>query len=159
MSASLARTVFKPAPTAAARVHNTSSACPLSLFSSPHSHSRPSGSARTANAVAHVAVAAALFASAYSFASRPDSLLFDHPPRSSIGWTPSKHLAVREANAASAPTSSSSRPPVAPSSTSFSSKLPSLPAPRGSVASAFTGVEPIASELRLAGVLGRSIGQ
>ncbi|GAA5826504.1 hypothetical protein JCM11251_002401 [Rhodosporidiobolus azoricus] len=104
MSASLARTVFRPST--AARVPTSTpvkaaSGCPISLFASPATSSRPGGSARTANALAHLTVGAALFASAYSFASRPDTLLFDHPPRSAIGWQPSKHIAVREANTAS----------------------------------------------------------
>ncbi|GAA6018552.1 hypothetical protein JCM10207_007215 [Rhodosporidiobolus poonsookiae] len=161
MSASLARTVFRPAPTArVAQAGSASgSACPLrsSLFPSS-SGARQSISARTANAVAHVTVAAALVASAVSFASHPDTLVFEHPPRSAIGWTPATHLAVREREKNAAPTS---RPPPTFSSSAASSSAASpFSATASSLRPTFqaaASAPEVAHELRLAGVIGRSL--
>ncbi|GAA5873361.1 hypothetical protein JCM3774_000758, partial [Rhodotorula dairenensis] len=99
MSASLARTLFRPAAaaqrTAASPAATKAGTCPAARFfpSSPAAASsspsvRGSTSARTLNAVAHISVAAALLASSISFLNHPDPLLFDHPPRSAIGFMP-----------------------------------------------------------------------
>ncbi|GAA5971189.1 hypothetical protein JCM11641_004178 [Rhodosporidiobolus odoratus] len=148
MSASLARTVFKPTPTTSTR--SAVSACPAQrlLSLSP----RPSSvSARTANAIAHFTVGAALAVSAVSLATQPDSLLFDHPPRSAISWVPARHLAVRELHTAS-PTSASTpsfRPSPPPERTLSS------PVSRTTATTATVGSESVSNETRLAGIIGR----
>ncbi|GAA6039940.1 hypothetical protein JCM8097_002629 [Rhodosporidiobolus ruineniae] len=159
MSASLARTVFRPVPTPSrATLNSSASACPVSRLVFPSSSAtsststmRPSTSARTANALAHLTVGAAVLASALLLVYRPDSVVFDHPPRSAISWVPSKHLAAREAHA---PTSS-----AFPSSSRSAARLTSgqvaFSGPRGSIVERG---QPLAHELRMAGVLGRSLG-
>ncbi|GAA6043201.1 hypothetical protein JCM8097_000321 [Rhodosporidiobolus ruineniae] len=162
MSASLARTVFRPVPTSsrATTLNSSASACPVSRLVFPSSSSssstpvmRPSTSARTANALAHLTVGAAVLASALSLLHRPDSVVFDHPPRSAISWVPSKHLAAREAHA---PTSSSSAfPPSSRSAARLTSGQVAFSGPRGCIVERG---QPLAHELRMAGVLGRSLG-
>ncbi|GAA5844436.1 hypothetical protein JCM9279_006303 [Rhodotorula babjevae] len=165
MSASLARRVFKPMP-AQAVVHRTS--CPVSRFlpaGALDSAGPSSVSARTANAVAHLAVGAALAASAFTVLTHPDSLFFDHPPRSAISWTPERHLASRELHTAAARPSRSSSPPQAPTGSpslvSAAPPAPSIVAARSSMARPVIAASVAGAdwhwELRLAGVLGRSL--
>ncbi|GAA5854158.1 hypothetical protein JCM8547_008248 [Rhodosporidiobolus lusitaniae] len=164
MSASLARSVFKPVPAATSRIASSSSSCPVSSFFAKPSSSapRPGVSARTANAVAHLTVAAALLASAVSFVSKPDQLPFSHPPRSAISWEPTKHIAVREKNAPLFSSSSPASPSSSSSSFSASSiaapTFPSPPTVAAATAAVPRSLEPLAHELRLAGIIGRSIG-
>ncbi|GJN91135.1 hypothetical protein Rhopal_004153-T1 [Rhodotorula paludigena] len=151
MSASLARSVFRPTPRTAQTV-NKATSCPVSRIFGPAASSSTSTSARTANAIAHITVGAAVVASAVSFAQHPDPLVFDHPPRSALGLTPSQHIANRQmATAARAPasrtTSSSASPPSSPSLRSLSS----------TTASAASLTAEWTSDLRLAGVIGRSL--
>ncbi|GAA6060048.1 hypothetical protein JCM10212_001045 [Sporobolomyces blumeae] len=100
MSASLARTVFRPAVAAPARVASTStstSSCPARHFFPSGASSPPStGQRRTFNLVAHTVVLSAVVASVLYDLAHPDALMFDHPPRSAIGWVPAKHMASRE---------------------------------------------------------------
>ncbi|PRQ76300.1 hypothetical protein AAT19DRAFT_13322 [Rhodotorula toruloides] len=64
MSASLARTLFRPtAATTATPKPAQARVCPASRFFPTHNTARSSRSARTVNAVAHISVAAALVAS------------------------------------------------------------------------------------------------
>ncbi|BGP16901.1 hypothetical protein JCM10213v2_004909 [Rhodosporidiobolus nylandii] len=93
MAASLARTVFKPAPSRGriAASAAPSSVCPVARLL-PGSAACSSTGARTVNAVAHVTVAAAVVASLATLASRPDPLPFDHAPRSAISWQPAVHI-------------------------------------------------------------------
>ncbi|GAA5913693.1 hypothetical protein JCM5296_000002 [Sporobolomyces johnsonii] len=109
MSASLARTVFRPASNALAPSSTASSqsACPARRFIPHSTRSSGPGPARNANLAAHLAVAAVLIASTHYYVSHPDTLLFDHPPRSAIGWVPARHIAHRQAFASSSPPSSS----------------------------------------------------
>ncbi|GAA6048409.1 hypothetical protein JCM3770_003744 [Rhodotorula araucariae] len=153
MSASLARTLFKPAPlTARPAVAKT---CPVARFlpAGTAQAGPSSASTRTVNAVAHLAVGAALVASAYQMLSHPDPLAFDHPPRSAIFWTPEKHLATRAMHTASTKATPSSRSTPSAGSPVATIKAPSLARP---VVSAVAGAE-WQSELRLAGVIGRSL--
>ncbi|CDR41947.1 RHTO0S06e08108g1_1 [Rhodotorula toruloides] len=144
MSASLARTLFRPTTATAT---TTKRVCPASRFFPSGSASR---SARTADAVAHITVAAALVASTASFLSHPDTLFFDHPPRSAISWVPARHIALRDHSSSPSMTSSISAGP-----------LPSLsPAPRPTTSNTGTSVLKgmgTQAELRLAGVIGRGL--
>ncbi|GAA5900137.1 hypothetical protein JCM8208_002026 [Rhodotorula glutinis] len=165
MSASLARRVFKPTP-AQAVVRRTS--CPVSRFLPAGAlESGPSSvSARTVNAVAHLTVGAALAASAFTVLTHPDSLFFDHPPRSAISWTPERHLASRKLHTAATAhhrSSTSSRPPTG-SPSPLVSGVPPAPSIVGAASSSSSLARPVVAaspdwhwELRLAGVLGRSL--
>ncbi|GAA5923919.1 hypothetical protein JCM3775_005548 [Rhodotorula graminis] len=160
MSASLARRVFKPMP-AQAVIRRTS--CPVSRFLPAGAlEAGPSSvSARTVNAVAHLTVGAALAASAFTVLTHPDSLFFDHPPRSAISWTPERHLASRELHSAASqhrPSTSTRAPTV-----SAASPAPSIVAAPSTSSLARPGIAASVAgadwhwELRLAGVLGRSL--
>ena len=135
MSASLARTLFRPAARSTPAATKGTTTCPAARFfpASPSgtnasSSIKTSASARTLNAIAHISVAAALVASSVSrvtlsgcpvhrrntgglrlsrntadfaenlhatqvsFLNHPDPLLFDHPPRSAIGFMPSRYI-------------------------------------------------------------------
>lgn len=137
MSASLARTVFRPSALSSA----APSQCPARHFY--RYAARPSGSeqSRNANLMAHLAVLATLVVSAVSccpiristggrrclsevahprflfaqqyYLSHPDTLMFDHPPRSAIGWPPSKHIAHRQLVSSSTSSSSDASFPSA----------------------------------------------
>lgn len=94
--------------------------------------------------------------------THPDSLLFDHPPRSAISWTPERHLASRKLHAAA--TTTAHRPPTGPAHPP--SSLSAGPSPAPTIAApSFTGSRVVTAvagtdwhwELRLAGVLGRSL--
>ncbi|POY75695.1 hypothetical protein BMF94_1318 [Rhodotorula taiwanensis] len=101
MSASLARTLFKPAAAASASRAPAAvrqSVCPAArFFPDGAAASASTISARTLNAVAHVTVGTAVVASVISFLSHPDPLLFDHPPRSAIGLLPARYIAASPA--------------------------------------------------------------
>ncbi|CEQ42291.1 SPOSA6832_04092, partial [Sporobolomyces salmonicolor] len=139
MSASLARTVFRPASSAlgSSSTASSQSACPARHFLPHSTRSAGPGPVRNANLTAHLAVAAVLVASTHYYVSHPDTLLFDHPPRSAIGWVPARHIAHREAFASpssppagsSAPTSTGAFSP--PSSASLPTSTPSAAARSG----------------------------
>ncbi|GAA5969112.1 hypothetical protein JCM3765_002183 [Sporobolomyces pararoseus] len=118
MSASLARTVFRPAVA-------TRTQCPARYFYRDAARSTGSEQQRNVNLMAHLAVLATLVLSAQYYLSHPDTLMFDHPPRSAIGWPPSRHLAHRQISSTSTPTSSL----PSSSSTTTSRSLPSLSSP------------------------------
>ncbi|GAA5989707.1 hypothetical protein JCM5350_007364 [Sporobolomyces pararoseus] len=116
MSASLARTVFRPQVVAT----RTQLQCPARYF---YPRSTGSERERNVNLMAHLAVLATLVVSTQYYLSHPDTLMFDHPPRSAIGWPPSKHLAHRQAFSSTSPSSSLSTSPsrsiASPSLTTF----------------------------------------
>ncbi|GAA5936720.1 uncharacterized protein JCM15063_001966 [Sporobolomyces koalae] len=130
MSASLARTVFRPAPASSPLTSSAASQCPARhIF--PHA-TRSSGQTqqRNVNLMAHLAVLATLLASTQYYLSHPDALMFDHPPRSAIGWVPAKHIAHRQLLAsASSPSSAASLPPRAAYTSNRVNSAP-LPAAR-----------------------------
>ncbi|GAA6025577.1 hypothetical protein JCM11491_005997 [Sporobolomyces phaffii] len=116
MSASLARTVFRPTTLA-----STSSSGAAAYHPSRPRHfyrhaGRPAGThrpSREANLVAHLAVLATLVVSAQYYLSHPDALMFDHPPRSAIGSLPAHHMAQRRqtlSSSSSGPSQSAASP-------------------------------------------------
>ncbi|BGP40785.1 hypothetical protein JCM10449v2_004750 [Rhodotorula kratochvilovae] len=149
MSASLARTLFKPAP-AVARPAVAAKACPVSRFlPAGIAEAGPSSaSTRTVNAVAHLTVGAALVASAFSMLTHPDPLFFEHPPRSAIFWTPERHIANREIHtaAAAARSTPSLRPTPSSGSPAPTIKAPSFARP---VVAAVAGLDAFTQPAKL----------
>ncbi|GAA5987807.1 hypothetical protein JCM10908_007223 [Rhodotorula pacifica] len=158
MSASLARTLFRPAAPAAAAQRSaaatTMKTCPAARFFPASSSTTASSSigtstsARTLNAVAHVSVAAALVASTISFLYHPDPLLFDHPPRSAIGFVPTKYI-VAGAGSHSGPQGQSARRLAAARSAVLSGNVPAAAAD-GRTAAARTLLETPTTSSRIA---------
>ncbi|GAA5898275.1 TRAPPII-specific subunit TRS120 [Sporobolomyces salmoneus] len=119
MSASLARTVFRPTS-----LSSKASACPARHFYGRAAHRSESPQERNVNLMAHLTVLATLVVSAQYYLSHPDTLMFDHPPRSAI-------VPTRKAEEPA-----DSRPP--PTFSSPSLLLPSLPWPTLDPLAAFT---------------------
>ncbi|GAA5876487.1 hypothetical protein JCM16303_003552 [Sporobolomyces ruberrimus] len=122
MSASLARTVFRPTTLS----RNLASQRPARHFYRHATRRTEFEEARNVNLMAHLVVLGTLVVSAHYYLSHPDILMFDHPPRSAISYAPSRHFAHRQVRSTSPPLASSLSSRGLPPAPSFSTRT-SLP--------------------------------